>query len=222
MRINILQHTPNEKPGSILNWAHNHNHQTFIYHPYQFGKLPEAKNTDLLIILGGPMSPNDNLPWIKKEIELVQQLIQLDIPILGICYGAQLISKIYGGKITSAPVKEVGWGPIYRKSSIIPGIPSKLNVLHWHGDTFEIPHEGKLLFSSDQVKNQGFIIGHHIVGLQFHFEPLADNVREIVINDSDYIHGSVFNQDANDILQTPIPNENKKIMFKILDYITEH
>ena len=67
MRINILQHTPNEKAGSILKWAKLHHHDVYTYHPYQFGKLPTDNDTDMLVILGGPMSPNDDLPWIIKQ-----------------------------------------------------------------------------------------------------------------------------------------------------------
>ena len=75
MRINVLQHTPNEGPGSIQDWAHANNHELYIYHPYQFGNLPTADQTDLLVILGGPLSPNDDLAWIKQERQLIQQLL---------------------------------------------------------------------------------------------------------------------------------------------------
>lgn len=220
MRINILQHTPNEGPGSILTWAQAHGHQTYIYHPYQFGYLPTVENTDMLVILGGPMSPNDDLPWIKKERQLIQQLLDQDKPLFGACYGAQQIAKTLGCQIKKAPAKEVGWAPVYRQSTQIPGIPEKLLALHWHEEMFEIPDEAKLLFSSDRVRNQGFVLGHRVVGLQFHFEPLVDNVREIVVNDFPYIQGSVLGQSVQDILDTPVPAENEKVMSTILDYIT--
>ena len=93
MRINILQHTPNEKAGSILEWAKLHHHDVYTYHPYQFGKLPTDNDTDMLVILGGPMSPNDDLPWIRQEYKLVSSLLSKNIPILGVCFGAQLIAK---------------------------------------------------------------------------------------------------------------------------------
>lgn len=86
---------------------------------------------------------------------------------------------------------------------------------------FEIPKEADWLFSSDAVKNQGFVMNHRIVGLQFHFEPQADNVREMVVNDFPYIKGSILGQSAADILNTAVPKENQQAMFKILDYITE-
>lgn len=220
MRINILQHTPNEGPGSILDWAQAHGHETYIYHPYQFGYLPQATETDMLVILGGPMSPNDDLPWIKQERQLIKELLATDTPLFGACYGAQQIAKTLGAAITKAPAKEVGWAPVYRQSQVITNLPEKLLALHWHEEMFEIPVGADLLFSSEAVTNQGFVMNHRVVGLQFHFEPQEDNVREMVVNDFPYITGSILGQTATDILQTPVPPENKEIMFKILDYIT--
>lgn len=222
MRINILQHTPNEKAGSILEWVKQRHHDVYTYHPYQFGKLPTADKTDMLVILGGPMSPNDKLPWIKQEYELVSSLLDKKIPMLGVCFGAQLIAKILGGKVVKAPAKEVGWAPVYLQTNIIPNIPEKALVLHWHEDMFEIPEKARLLFSSDHVKNQGYIYRNNVIGLQFHFEPFDDNVKEIVVNDYPYINGSVLNQTKDEIIQRRVPKENRDIMFKLLDYISTH
>ena len=219
MRINVLQHTPNEGPGMIQDWSQAHGHEMYIYHPYQFGYLPTADKTDMLIILGGPMSPNDDLPWIKQERELIVKMIEQDKPIFGACFGAHQIAKQLGYNITKAPAKEVGWAPVYLQSQVIPDLPEQMNVLHWHEEMFEVPDRAELLFSSDKVKNQGFVMNHRIIGLQFHFEPKADNVREMVINDFPYIEGSVLNQTADDILQMPVPIENQDVLFKLLDYI---
>jgi GMP synthase - Glutamine amidotransferase domain len=94
MRINVLQHTPNEGPGMIQDWSEKNGYEMFIYHPYQFGYLPTADETDMLVILGGPMSPNDDLVWIKQERELIQKLLAQDKPIFGVCYGAQQLLKL--------------------------------------------------------------------------------------------------------------------------------
>ncbi|ATO55137.1 MULTISPECIES: type 1 glutamine amidotransferase [Lactobacillaceae] len=221
MRINVLQHTPNEGPGAILDWAQIHNHQVYIYHPYRFGYLPTAEKTDMLVILGGPMSPNDDLQWIKQERELIQGLLDRNVPMFGVCYGAQQITKTLGYAVTKSPAKEVGWAPVYRKSMVIPDLPDELLALHWHEEMFEIPYEAQLLFSSKAVKNQGFVLNHRVIGLQFHFEPQADNVREMVVNDFPYIKNSVLGQSATDILKKTVPIENKRVLFKMLDYITE-
>ncbi|MGX7024219.1 type 1 glutamine amidotransferase [Vagococcus hydrophili] len=221
MRINILQHTPNEGPGTIKEWAKCHNHDVFIYHPYQFGTLPSASETDMLVILGGPMSPNDNIDWIIEERKLISKLIEKNIPIFGACYGAQQIAKTLGCNISKASYKEVGWAPVYLKSDLIPDIPAKLTALHWHEETFELPKEAELLFSSDLLINQGFIISNKIIGLQFHFEPEQDDVREIAINDTDYAEQhNALKQSTSDILKAVVPKENKDVMFKLLDFIT--
>lgn len=220
MIINVLQHTPNERPGSIQEWAHMHHHDFFVYHPYKFQILPIAAQTDLLVLLGGPMSPNDKCPWIVQERQLIKTLLQKQVPILGICFGAQQIVKTLGYSIHKAPFKEVGWGPVNLQSKRIPGLPDHLTVLHWHEEMFELPKKAELLFSNDNLTNQGFVLGHQAVGLQFHLEPKADNVKEIVVNDAQYLAGSVFQQSAQEILQMPIPKNNEAAMFRILDYLT--
>lgn len=219
MIVNVLQHTPNEGPGSIQKWAHLHHHEFYVYHPYQFGILPTAEETDFLVILGGPMSPNDDLPWIKQERQLIKKLLARNVPILGICYGAQQIVKTLGYQVKKAPVKEVGWGPVTVQTDMIKGLPHELAVLHWHEEMFEIPQEAKILFSNDNLQNQGFVLGKQAVGLQFHLEPEEDNLKEIVVNDAQYISGSVFQQTAEQIISAPIPPVNEAAMFSILDYL---
>jgi len=103
---------------------------------------------------------------------------------------------------------------------VIPDLPATLNVLHWHEEMFTIPAAATLLFSSEAVRNQGFVLGHRIVGLQFHLEPQVTNVREMVVNDHGYITGSVLGQTAADILATPIPEATQTTLFKVLDYLT--
>ncbi len=87
---------------------------------------------------------------------------------------------------------------------------------------FEIPVGAKHLFSSDLVENQGFLLGDNVIGLQFHFEPEEDNVREIAINDSGYpLENNDLNQTAEEIIAHGVPKENKEVMFKLLDFITK-
>lgn len=222
MRINVLQHAPNEGPGAIRTWAHRRGAQMFVYHPDQFGILPSAEQTDMLVLLGGPMSPNDDLPWIKQERQLIQQLLQDQKPLFGACFGAQQLAKTLGAKISNAPYKEVGWAPVYRQTDLIPGLPKQVEVLHWHEQMFAIPDQARRLFASDLVKNQGFVYGKHVVGLQFHFEPLADNLREIVVNDGQYaLEHNALHQTPAKILQHGVPAANETVMFQLLDYITQ-
>lgn len=222
MRVNVLQHTPNEGPGSIKTWADKNNHEFYVYHPETFGHLPSVDETDLLVILGGPMSPNDDLDWIKQERDLINQMLDAHKPIFGACFGAQQIAKALGYQVLDAPHKEVGWAPVYLKDTTISDLPKKLTALHWHQQMFEVPQEAKLLFSSDLVENQGFLLGDNVIGLQFHFEPEEDNVREIAINDQEYpAQDNALQQTYQDIIAHGVPVENKDVMFKLLDFISE-
>ena len=100
-------------------------------------------------------------------------------------------------------------------------MPEKLQVLHWHEEMFEIPDEAEVLFANANLQNQAFVLGKQAVGLQFHLEPAKDNIKEIVVNDAQYLSGSVFKQTAKQIIEHPVPKENKRAMFRILDYLTE-
>lgn len=222
MRVNVLQHTPNEGPGAIAAWCKARGHEMFVYHPYQFNKLPKADECDMLVILGGPMSPNDDFDWIKQEKALVKELMDENKPIYGACFGAQLLAQTLGAKVLTAPHKEVGWAPVYLKSKFLKDLPEKMTVLHWHQDMFEIPRDAELLFSSDLVENQGFLYHQNVLGLQFHFEPLADNVREMVVNDGDYaLENNALKQTPADILSQNVPAENKTIIYQLLDFIAK-
>ncbi|MBS0949089.1 type 1 glutamine amidotransferase [Weissella minor] len=224
MRINILQHTPNENAGSILSWADMHQHEVFVYHPYQFnGVLPTVSETDLLIILGGPMSPNDELPWIAQERTLIYDMLQQDKPIFGACFGAQQIAKTLGASVHKAPYKEVGWANVHLMTTTIPNVPEMINVLHWHEEMFDMPENAQLLFSSDLVVNQGFLVKQNVIGLQFHFEPQKNDVREIVINDGSYaLECNALSQTPETILQMQMVDfdVNQQVMYTLLDYIT--
>ncbi|MFC6290716.1 type 1 glutamine amidotransferase [Levilactobacillus angrenensis] len=222
MRVNVLQQTPDEGPGAIQSWANANRHELYIYHPAEFGQLPTADQTDMLVILGGPMSPNDELPWIKAERQLIQQLLTAHKPIFGVCFGAQQIVKQLGGAVHTAPAKEVGWAPVTRQSTAIPGVPAEVTVLHWHEEMFDLPASAQLLFSSAHLRNQGFLLGDNVIGLQFHLEPLPNNVREMVVNDGDYATGSVLGQTPQQILAYPESVETESLTFRLLDFITKH
>ena len=222
MRINVLQHAVNEGPGAIKTWADQHHYDFYVYHPNEFGILPTAAETDLLVLLGGPMSPNDDLLWIHQERQLLQQLLKEHQPILGVCFGAQQIAKTLGYSVQRAPHKEVGWAPVYLQSHAIPGIPEQVEALHVHEEMFDLPAKALLLFTSDLNTNQGFLLGDNVLGLQFHFEPEEDELREIMINDGQYA------LDHNDLHQTPaeiikhgVPRANQQVMFTLLDHITK-
>lgn len=221
LRVNVLQHTSDEGPGAIRDWIHDRGHGMWVYHPDQFGVLPTAEQTDMLVVLGGPMGPGDPLDWLPRERALLREVIEAGKPVFGVCLGAQQIARVLGAQVHAAPHKEVGWAPVTRVSDAIAGLPERMDVLHWHQDMFEIPDGAVRLFSSRLVENQGFLWGSRVLGLQFHFEPLEDNLREIVANDGDYAReGNDLHETPEQILAHGVPERNKAVLYHLLDSIT--
>jgi GMP synthase-like glutamine amidotransferase len=128
-----------------------------------------------LISMGGPMSANDDLPYLRRELDAIEQAVRAGKPVLGICLGAQMIAKASGAKVYRNPVKEIGWAPVRwteasRSDPVFAGLTEPETVLHWHGETFDLPPGAKWLASSDACRNQAFCLGTGVYGLQFHLE----------------------------------------------------
>jgi GMP synthase-like glutamine amidotransferase len=136
-------------------------------------KIPQKK-PDAIIILGAPESANDDLPYLKQEMELIRESVKKDIPVLGICLGSQLIAKAFGARVYKGHQKEIGFYDDIEfdntsQSKIFSGIKSPSLVFHWHGDTFDLPENAVRLAHSKQYQNQALKIGS-AVGVQFHLE----------------------------------------------------
>ena len=133
---------------------------------------------DGLVVMGGPMSANsdDGFPTRAGEIELLARALDRGILTLGICLGAQLLAKAAGGSVfagTAGP--EIGWGSVDLSATatsdpLLEALPSRLTVLHWHNDTFDLPQGVAQLASSQQYPNQAFRVGERAWGFQFHIE----------------------------------------------------
>ena len=142
-------------------------------------KIPEV-NHSVVVILGAPESANDDLSYLREEMELIKNTVKKEIPLLGICLGSQLIAKSFGAKVYPGNKKEIG---IYHdvefdniKSGLFLGIKSPATVFHWHGDTFELPADATRLAHSKDYQNQAFQIGSAI-GVQFHLEVDEETIR---------------------------------------------
>jgi len=134
---------------------------------------------DLLIVLGGPISSNDvdDYPFLETEIDLLRRRIAADRPTLGICLGAQLIARALGARVYAGPIKEIGWSPLQltpvgRNTPMQHLADPNLAVLHWHGETFDLPDGAVHLAASDKYPNQAFMLGSTLA-LQFHAEVTA-------------------------------------------------
>jgi GMP synthase (glutamine-hydrolysing) len=131
---------------------------------------------DLLVVLGGPIGVYDgnDFPFLGREIKLLTRRLAEDLPTLGICLGAQLMACALGQAVYPSGSKEIGWGSVMLteagKASCLGALAGGAAVLHWHGDTFDLPLGASLLASTTVCKNQAFAYGKRGLGLQFHLE----------------------------------------------------
>lgn len=137
-----------------------------------------------VVILGGPMNvyEEEAYPFLKDEESFIRRALIDEVPILGICLGAQLLAKTCGARITRSPQKEIGWSTVTKTSygmedSLFRGNPQRMTVFQWHGDTFGLPDEGVLLAKGRVCKNQAFRVGHNAYGLQFHIESTPEMIE---------------------------------------------
>ncbi len=119
-----------------------------------------------MVLMGGPMSVNDDLPWIAPILALVREAKANDIPVLGHCLGGQLMSKALGASITQNSIKEIGWGEVTVSNNQAAknwfGNIETFYAFHWHGETFALPHGAIHLLSSPHCQNQAWSIGKHL------------------------------------------------------------
>lgn len=228
MRIHYFQHVPFEGLGIIRQWAADSGCSISSTQLYDNPSFPNPDEFDLLIIMGGPMSVHDTrlFPWLKSEKEFIRKAIKNEKRILGICLGAQLIADVLGAKVYPGVEKEIGWFPIETmenaNDSISQIFPNKVDVFHWHGETFDIPDGAIRIAKSAICQNQGFVFNDRIIGFQFHLESTPESVEKLIENCSHEIVDAPYIQSAQMMLETPykfqIINE---IMGKVLVYFDQ-
>lgn len=194
MKIHVFRHLSFEGLGMIQDWI---SERGFTFTETRFWEnceqLPELKSLDMLIVMGGSMNVDeeDIYPWLAVEKEYIRKAIKANVKVLGVCLGAQLISRAMGKEVILSPHKEIGWFPVkklFTKHGLFPQLNEKEEamVMHWHGDMFGIPNGADRLFESEGCPNQAFTMnGNRVVGLQFHLEleekqilPFFENVED--------------------------------------------
>lgn len=189
MHIAILQHMAHEGPGSLADWARERGHSTRTDRLDLGGGLPATDDFDLLVVLGGAMGVHDVAEhfWLAGERALIRAALDGGKRVLGICLGAQQIAHALGAEVYPNDQREVGFWPIRRTDDAIP-LPDELTVLHWHGDTFDLPEGATLLAESAGCRNQVFIASRgHALGLQCHLEATPELVDAFCTVDAAYL-----------------------------------
>jgi len=200
----VLIHADQEGParlGDLLREA------GWILRPYQLflgdAVPPSIPRGDLLVVMGGPMGVGDvgspAYQFLAPEADLLRRCLADDTPIIGICLGAQLIAHAAGARVYPLTVgdppvrhREVGWGALHftataQDEPVLAGLDPSEIVLHWHGDTFNLPRGATLLASTLACPNQFFRLGQRVWGLQFHVEVTASLVPLWLAADAEFV-----------------------------------
>jgi GMP synthase-like glutamine amidotransferase len=230
MNIHYLQHVHFEDPANILKWAGKRGHKLTRTKLYRNEGLPELKNFDWLIIMGGPMSVHevDKYPWLITEKLFIKTAIETGKIVTGICLGAQLLADVLGGKVYKNKNKEIGWFPvtITRKSQmaeVFKGIPDEFTPFHWHGETFDIPEGAVKVAGNSGCSNQAFIWNNKIMALQFHLESSKQSIKKLIKNCGNDITDGPYIQAGNKMLpEKSRLADIKKHLYTLLDNIEKY
>ncbi len=178
-RCLIVQHVEPEGPYAVGDALRAAGVALDVRRPFVGEAVPSsAAALDGVVVMGGPMSAgsDEGFPSRTAEIALLRDALERGVPTMGICLGAQLLALAAGGSTfggTAGP--EIGWGPVRLSEAaasdpLLVGLPARLTVLHWHGDTFELPPGGVHLAANERYANQAFRLGEKAWGFQFHWE----------------------------------------------------
>ena len=206
MRMHYFQHVSFEGLGSIETWAKDMAYEVTSTRFFASDTPPDLDDIDWLVIMGGPMSVDEDIkyPWLVKEKNYIEQAIVKEKVVLGICLGAQLIADVIGAKIYPNKHKEIGWFPIDKtddsdSTRLADFLPDKIDVFHWHGDTFNTPPGATNLAKSRACENQGFIYDDHVVGLQFHLETTLESAKALIGHCGEEIVEGPYIQSSSEI-----------------------
>ncbi len=187
--IAIIRHIGVEGLGSIEDVLKARNLHYKYIDTWRDSMPLNVSNYSAVIILGGPMGvyEQDKYPFIKKELFLIEEARRLNIPVIGICLGSQMIAQALGGKVYKGSAKEIGWYDIHftqeaSHDKLFASVKAAqdesttIKVFQWHGDTFDLPGEAVVLASSKLYTNQAFRVDN-IYGLQFHIEVKEADIK---------------------------------------------
>ncbi len=248
MKIHCLQHIETETLGNIATWIEERNHELTKTLLYKEGhRFPDPGDFDLLLIMGGTMSvyQEEEYPWLKPEKDFVRRTIETGKPILGSCFGAQMLAEVLGGKVTRNRFKEIGWHRVrstvkekengnengkengnenrhFPEEFLPAGMHPEFTAFMWHGDTFEIPAGATKLFESEACPNQGFIYKGNVLGLQFHPEADEQWIKNL-IEDSGHeiVDGKYIRTEEEMLGQEEFLEGSRALAFAVMDWLEQ-
>ena len=173
----LLQHVRPEPPGTIADALDDRGLSHRTVEIFREETVPSTLDADGLVVMGGPMGVNDtdDRPHLSREIDLIEQALRDDRPVLGVCLGSQLLAHALGAEVRPGPQTEIGWGEVTFTDAaaddpLFGGVDDPFTAFHWHGDVFAVPEGAVPLARTAQTDHQAFRYGDAAYGLLFHLE----------------------------------------------------
>ncbi len=162
----ILQHEEPTPPGFLAEWLDARGADVEVFRIDLEDEVPGARDYDLIASLGSEFAAfDDTKPFVRREAALLKEAVEADVPVLGLCFGGQLLARVMGGRSFRHERSEIGWLPVRTKD---PELVSEGPWFQWHFDSFTVPPGGRLI-ADTEVGPQAYVIGRSL-GLQFHPE----------------------------------------------------
>lgn len=183
MRILVIQHSAADSAAAAAPILDILGHEVATIRIDRGDNIPTAVEYDALLLFGGPHGlTNGEIPaWIAEEQALIQNYVDKDRKVMGICLGAQIVASALGAKVRRNEQPEVGWHRVVRvandSQTSVDAFPEEMTVFQWHQDTFGIPTGATRLFESEACIHQAFGIDERVFGFQFHLEANERTVR---------------------------------------------
>ena len=176
MRALILQHEEPTPPGLVTEWLGGHGASVETFRIDADGREVDPTPYDLIVSLGSEFAAfDDTKPFVPREASLLRRAVDAEVPVLGLCFGGQMLARVLGGEVYRSSDSEIGWLSV---KSTDPEMVPEGPWFQWHFDTFALP-PGATLMAETDVGPQAFVMGRSL-GLQFHPEVTTDIMTDWV------------------------------------------
>lgn len=182
--VAVFRHSATEGPGRLAGFLDAHAIAWRLVKLDEGEAVPDSAAPYAgLAFMGGPMSANDDLPWIAPVLALMRDAVAREVPVIGHCLGGQLLARALGGEVTANRVKEIGWGRVEAEDSTLardwlgPEVRA-FTTFQWHGETFSIPPGAIRILRGEHCENQAYVADGRHLGMQCHVEMTPELVRE--------------------------------------------
>jgi GMP synthase-like glutamine amidotransferase len=206
----IMRFYKTEGPGYLADFFSQNDIHYQLVKVDQMENIPKSISEYAgLVLMGGPMSVNDGLPWINEVVKLIQEAIHSDVPVLGHCLGGQLISKAVGATVKKNSCKEIGWFEVQTLKHTPQQIEatrkwfgdlSKFEVFHWHGETFELPQNAIHLLTNKNCHHQAYSYLDKHMAFQCHIEMTPSMVESWIKSGANEME----NEKNKEAIQSPM------------------